>query len=149
MTRRAIVVPAPLDQPVRLVEWEKDFQLLGILQRETGYEWIDGSPQIHTPSGTVCMWVGDDSLLQDSVDHNDRAIGLCRACGYNVPDVGGTAVFTGGADEDGETLSIPAELISLISMAVDPHFMNTHDMLTAAGIAVEVVEATATHPEGT
>lgn len=146
MTRRAIVVPPNVADPIRLVEWEHDHELLAILQRETGYEWVDSSPQIHYPAGTICMWVGDDSLLQDVVDHNDRAIGLCRACGYNVPDVGGPAVFTGGADEEGETLSIPDELLEIISVAVDPNAMAAYDIITAAGIAVEAV---ATHPEGT
>lgn len=118
MTRYGIAVPAPLDQPIRVVEWERDAELLDVLQREIGAEWLDSSPQLRTVAGTMCMWVGDDSLLQDPVVHNDRAIVLCRGTGYMVPDVGGTAVFTGGADEEGEMLSLPAMLIDEIAVAV-------------------------------
>lgn len=104
-----LVVPAEWNAEVR-VAYFADVVLLKLLYQEIGTDCVDKSPDLWTPIGTMCMWVADDGLLRPKIEHNDRAIALCRAVGYNVPDVGGVAVFTGGADEAGRTLGLPASI---------------------------------------
>jgi hypothetical protein len=105
----------------RTVTWT-DGELLDLLYREIDTDCVDCA-SIHTPDGDLTMWVSDNGLLVDPIDHNDRAIGICRGCGYDVPDVGGIAVFTGGADEEGDTLGIPEHLRLRIigACATKPH----------------------------
>jgi hypothetical protein len=107
--RKALVLPAASDERPRPACWAGG-ALLGLLYREIDTDCIDSSPDLTTPYGVMRMWVADDGLLQSEIKHNDRAIAICRAVGYDVPDVGGTAVFTGGTDDDGDTLGIPDRL---------------------------------------
>lgn len=103
---RAIVVPTALSEPARLVTFTPT-QLLDVLKREIGCEYVDSSPRLATHLGEFRMWVDDTGLVDGEIDHNDRAIAMCRTVGYNIGDVGGTAVFTGTEDEVGDTLGLP------------------------------------------
>jgi hypothetical protein len=53
------------------------------------------------------LWLDDVGLLKRPIEHNDRAIALCRVVGYVVADLAGTAVITGGATGAGDARTIP------------------------------------------
>lgn len=112
--RNALVLPVAFSEMPRVVTWTGP-HLLDLLYREIGTDCIDSSPDLHTPHGRTRMWVADNGLLQPEIEHNDRAIALCRGVGYNVPDVGGVAIFTGGTDPNGDTLGIPDQLAERIT----------------------------------
>lgn len=109
----ALVVPADVDLAIRLVEFTdsgQQRQFEDLIGCREGY--LDRSPRLYTAAGEMRMWVDEVGLLVKHIEHNDRAIAVCRAIGYQVPDVGGTAIFTGGDSEDGEvTLGLPEPLI--------------------------------------
>jgi hypothetical protein len=109
-THRALVIPPDLAAPMRIIEFTEG-TLLGQLYAEIGCDCVDSSPRLSTPVGEMYMWVDDGGLLAEEVVHNDRAIVACRGVGYMIPDVGGVAVFTGGADEEGNTLGLGEALI--------------------------------------
>ncbi|MGH3622066.1 MAG: hypothetical protein ACRDQ5_09795 [Sciscionella sp.] len=58
--------------------------------------------------------MGDESLLGDTIEHNRRAIALCRDCGYDVADVGGVAAVTSYDPATGEPASPPAEVLDYL-----------------------------------
>lgn len=114
MTHYGILVPpdpAPGETlaPHRIVTWEDRPEgggLLAMLYREVGHTLDaatvvpDGGP---VPGG-LRLWCLDDGLLADDPDYNDRALGICRWFGYNVPALAGSVVFIGcpaGEDEAG------------------------------------------------
>lgn len=115
---RAIVLPAPLDEPHRIVTWSADGELLDLLHREIGCASIDKSPQLHTRHGSMAMWVDDVGLLAPEVEHNDRAIGIGRAVGWPVADLARTVVITGGAAPGGDTMGLSDELMAVIERAL-------------------------------
>lgn len=117
MHRAIVLPPDPIDEP-HVVEYTRDDEVLPLLYREIETECVD-SRTIRTEAGDLIMWVSDDGLLQDEVQHNDRAIVLCRQLGYNVPDVAGTAVFTGGANAQGYIRDIPPGLFAWLTDALN------------------------------
>lgn len=111
-TKRALVVPTDPAKPLRIIEFT-EADLNDQLHREIGVEpgYLGYSPRLETPVGTMRMWVDDEGLMRSNVVHNDRAIAACRGVGYNVDDVAGVAVFTGGDDGGGNTLGLSEALI--------------------------------------
>ena len=88
-------LPGHLDPP-RTATWDgASNSLLALLYREIGCDTVDSSPDLATPDGPVRMWVDDEGLLRQPVAHNDRATAICRALGYDVPDVAGTVARVG------------------------------------------------------
>jgi hypothetical protein len=110
MAHEALVIPSDVLEPVRLVEYSRPQDLLDLLYREIGCDHVDTTPELPSRYGSFVLWVDDVGLLKQPIEHNDRAIGLCRAIGYDVPDLAGTAVITGGADGTGDTRTIPVGL---------------------------------------
>lgn len=111
----ALVLPAELTAAHRIVEFTGDADLLPLLHRETGADLVDAATVI---PGQLTMWVGDDSLFDDTLEHNDRAIALCRHLGYQIPDVRGAVVFTGGPDAAAYTRGIGADLLAWLDTAL-------------------------------
>jgi hypothetical protein len=106
-----IVIPVDPAEPVRVVAIDGPFP--GALRREIGAQRFD-SNSFHTPWGPLQVWVGDDSLLGDTIDHNERAFALCRDCECLVPDVGGVAVVTSYDPSTGESVSPHAEVLAYL-----------------------------------
>jgi hypothetical protein len=105
MIHYGILVPADPTAEHRVVTWEGD-GLLALLYREVG-DNLDAAtvvPAAGPLPGGLRLWCQDDALLRpdDQIEHNDRAIALCRHFGYNVPDLGGPVVFIGcpGGDQE-------------------------------------------------
>jgi hypothetical protein len=109
-TGQALVIPADMQQPVRVIEYSRPDELLEVLYREIGCDYVDATPELPSRAGCFVLWLDDVGLLKRPIEHNDRAIALCRAIGYNVADLAGTAVVTGGTDGAGNTRTIPSAL---------------------------------------
>jgi hypothetical protein len=110
MVHEALVIPVDVLVPVRVVEYSRPRDLLDLLYREIGCDYVDATPELPSRHGSFVLWLDDVGLLKQPVEHNDRAIALCRAVGYAVADLAGTAVVTGGAEGSGGTRTIPAAL---------------------------------------
>jgi hypothetical protein len=110
VTYQAVVIPADVTKPVHVVEYEQQSDLLHLLYREIGCDHVDATPQLSSRFGQFVLWLDDVGLLRRPIEHNDRATALCRATGYDVPDLAGTAVVTGGANAAGDTRTVPPEL---------------------------------------
>jgi hypothetical protein len=104
---QAMVIPADGTKPVRVVGYARQSDLLSLLYREIGCEHVDATPELSSRLGPFVLWLDDVGLLMQPVVHNDRAIALCRAVGYDVADLAGTAVVTGGVGDEGDTLTLP------------------------------------------
>lgn len=82
-----------------------------VLRREIGAHRVNTAPSTH-PWDPVQVWVADDSHLGSSIDHNQRAIDLCRDHGFDVQDAGGVAVIISYDPSTGESVDPPAEVLA-------------------------------------
>ena len=103
-------------------------KLLELLYREIVCDCVDKSPLLATPYGEMIFWVDDEGLLASPIAHNDRAIALARAVGWNTPDLAGVVVITGGYTEEGETLGVPSQLLSVIAQGIAEATANEDDV---------------------
>lgn len=110
MTYEALLIPAMVLEPVRAVEYSQPGDLSHLLRREIGCDIVDRTPQLRSRFGPFILWLDDVGLHQHPIRHNDRAIALCRAVGYDVADLAGAAVVTGGAAGSGDIRTIPPAL---------------------------------------
>jgi len=109
----AVLIPADPDRDIEVVLYRKPEQLLDVLYEMIGCDCVDKTPRLTTQSGDEFrVWVDDVGLrpAEGEIEHNDRAIALCRSVGYEIPDVGGNAVVTGGDDVEGWTETVPPRL---------------------------------------
>lgn len=106
---QALVIPAALNQSVRVVEFAHRRELPGLIRREIGCTNVDLTPQIPTRFGPFALWLDDNGFYQQPVQHNHRAVALCRAFGYQVPDLARTAVLT-AMDGGGNVVTLPPQL---------------------------------------
>jgi hypothetical protein len=65
-----------------------------------------GLVQLIQVSDTVTMWVNEEGLLRDDLELNDVATIFYHALGGQDTPIMGPIVFTGGGDDDGETLPL-------------------------------------------
>jgi hypothetical protein len=107
---QAMVIPADNATSVRVVQYARQSDLLPLLHREIGCDYVDATPELPSRFGSFVLWLDDVGLLKQPVEHNERAIALCRAVGYDVPDLAGTAVVTGGVGGEGDTRTLPPVL---------------------------------------
>jgi len=66
-------------------------------------EAVDGYIEAVVLGPDLVMWVNEEGLLRDNLDINPVAFGF-----YPTP-IMGNIVFTGGTDDEGETLALPAK----------------------------------------
>lgn len=100
---RAVVVET--DGAVREVEWDSDGGVLRELQEAVG-----GYVDVVALDQGLDMWVNDEGLV-NGMSVNWLASALAARSGAQQP-YWGPAVFTGGADEEGKTLSLPAASVA-------------------------------------
>jgi hypothetical protein len=63
----------------------------------------------------ITMWVNEEGKFDDSLSLNTGATFLwSQSFGYGTDFIVGNAVFTGGADENGDTLGLSADQASFI-----------------------------------
>ena len=115
---QALVIPADPSLPVRVMEYAHPREVTRMIRREIGCQALDLTPQLPSRFGRFVLWVDDNGLYQQPVEHNDRAIALCRASGYDVPDLARTAVVT-AMDPDGNVRSLPPGLRDWLIDAFD------------------------------
>jgi hypothetical protein len=106
------VIPVSTAEPVRVISQTVETDL-GVLRAEIGSERLDHADFL-TPWGPIQLWVGGDSLLGPRIEHNLRAISLCRDFGYNVADVGGVAVITSYERPSGASVSPPTQVLDYL-----------------------------------
>ena len=104
------VIPVGIYHPVRVEEGDAD-NFVPVLRREIGTAPVDHN-DTHTPWGLpIQVWVGDESLRGERVEHNYRAIALLRDLGRDVEDVGGVAVITRYDPRSGDMVSPPPQVL--------------------------------------
>ena len=104
------VIPVGIFHPVRVEEVDED-NFVPVLRREIGTARFDHN-DTHTPWGLpIQVWVGDESLRGERVEHNYRAIALLRDLGRNIEDVAGVAVITSYDPGSGEMVSPPPQIL--------------------------------------
>ena len=106
---QALVIPADPTLPVRVMEYANPGDVTRMIRSEIGCHTLDLTPQLPSRFGRFVLWVDDNGLNRHPVEHNDRAIALCRASGYDVADLARTAVVT-GMDATGNVRSVPPGL---------------------------------------
>lgn len=91
-----------------------DFSLLDV---ETDFlskmqNAVDGLIQPVDLQNDVTMWVNEEGLLRNDLDVNQIGTGLyAEMLGANTP-IMGDIVFTGGIDEEGDTMGLDAGYVS-------------------------------------
>ena len=97
----AVVVPPGWDTPVRVIAYEPD--LLAMCYREIGCRTVE-----RLGLGTELeVWLDEDGLWARPPEPNARATGLALTHLRRMSQVlVGVAVFTGAADEHGDTQSL-------------------------------------------
>ncbi len=132
------VIPVGIYHPVRVEEGDAD-NFVPVLRREIGTARFDHN-DTHTPWGLpIQVWVGDESLRGERVEHNYRAIALLRDLGRDVEDVGGVAVITSYDPRSGDMVSPPPQvLMHLEEGAVDRGSLTTRPAFVRAFTDEEV-----------
>lgn len=98
---RAVTVS--VDGEVQEVQWDTTDGTLQHLQRAVG-----GLVDVVGLAPNLDMWVNDEGLAL-GMEVNHLATVAAQVCGKFRQPYAGPAVFTGGADENGETLPLTAE----------------------------------------
>jgi hypothetical protein len=101
MTKTAVIVRADLST-----------EILDITENELSQlqQAVDGLIQ-PVDIGPVTMWVNEEGLMRNDLKANWIASGFMKEIGSGTP-IMGDAVFTGGTDEDGNTLGMPEDAMS-------------------------------------
>ena len=115
---QALVIPADPSLPVRVVEYAQPREATSMIRREIGCQLLDLTPQLPSRFGRFALWVDDNGLYRQPVEHNDRAVALCRAHGYDVSDLARTVVVT-GMDAAGNVRTLPPGLRDWLIEAFD------------------------------
>ena len=98
---RAITIP--VDGDATLNDWDATNGTLSHLQEAVG-----GYVTVVSLASDLDMWLHDEGLLIGQ-PVNPVATAIAAAHGMTYQDYVGTAVFTGGADNEGETLPLTQE----------------------------------------
>ena len=98
MRKKAVVVRADLSTKIL------DITTDGLRQLQNA---VDGLIQ-PVDIGDITMWVNEEGLLRNDLKANWIASGFMKEIGSDTP-IMGDAVFTGGTDDEGNTLGIPEE----------------------------------------
>lgn len=110
------MLPADMTVAPYPVEWATERELLPLLHREIGCEYVD-SFRIRHPLVDLAVWVDDTGLLADTVVHNDRALTFARTLGYMAEALAGNAVLTGPPDPGGDMTGLPDDTVaSLVAL---------------------------------
>jgi hypothetical protein len=122
---RYFVIPVGIYHPVHIEECSDD-KFVPVLRRVIGTARFDHT-DLNTPWGLpIQVWVGDESLRGEFIEHNYRAIALMRDLGRDVDDVGGPAVITSYDPTSGDSVDPPPQvLMHLQGRAVDRGSLTT------------------------
>jgi hypothetical protein len=96
-------ITIPVDGDATLNDWDATNGTLSHLQEAVG-----GYVTVVSLASDLDMWLHDEGLLIGQ-PVNPVATAIAAAHGMTYQDYVGTAVFTGGADNEGETLPLTQE----------------------------------------
>lgn len=105
MSKQALVVKAELTAEMIDIAEQELSKLQGA---------VDGLIQPVDLSPTITMWVNEEGLLRDDLKIHPLATLFMEELGSQTP-IFGDVVFTGGSDEDGNTLGLTAEIVNELS----------------------------------
>ena len=80
---------------------------------------VDGLIQPINLDADVTMWVNEEGLLRNDLEMNDIATSLYAQMYEITNPIIGDVVFTGGTDEEGETLGLADDYVDAIYALVD------------------------------
>jgi hypothetical protein len=80
---------------------------------------VDGLIQPIDLDADVTMWVNEEGLLRNDLEMNDIATSLYAQMYEITNPIIGDVVFTGGTDEEGETLGLADDYVDAIYALVD------------------------------
>tara|TARA_B110000977_G_scaffold195439_1_gene273875 strand:- start:2385 stop:2768 length:384 start_codon:yes stop_codon:yes gene_type:complete len=110
MPKQALIVNSDLTTQVIDIEGDE----LGQLQRA-----VEGLIQPVELTDIITMWVNEEGLFQGGLSINQLASAFMQEIGSETP-IMGNAVFTGGTDEDGNTLGMAEDVLAeLLEIADD------------------------------
>jgi len=91
-----------------VVKAELTAELIDIAEQELSklQSAVDGLIQPIEVGENIVMWVNEEGLFRDDLDINYLATAIYREMYDPVPPIMGDIVFTGGADENGNTKSL-------------------------------------------
>lgn len=96
MTHRALVVPAAVDQPVSVIEWERPAELEALLFGTIGCEVLD-SCEIPVDGAQLVVWFDDAAFYRAEVpQQNRRLYRFLESLGARAYETFGAVVLTGG-----------------------------------------------------
>jgi hypothetical protein len=102
MPKQALIVNSDLTTQVIDIEGDE----LGQLQRA-----VEGLIQPVELTDIITMWVNEEGLFQGGLSLNQLASAFMQEIGSETP-IMGNAVFTGGTDEDGNTLGMAEDVLA-------------------------------------
>jgi|TARA_B110000285_G_scaffold219580_1_gene270304 hypothetical protein len=102
MPKQALIVNSDLTTKVIDIEGDE----LGQLQRA-----VEGLIQPVELTDIITMWVNEEGLFQGGLSLNQLASAFMQEIGSETP-IMGNAVFTGGTDEDGNTLGMAEDVLA-------------------------------------
>lgn len=96
MTHRALVVPAAVDEPVTVLEWERPAELEALLFGTLGCEVLD-SFEIPVDGAQLVVWFDDAAFYRQPLpEGNRRLYRLLDGLGARAYETFGAVVLTGG-----------------------------------------------------
>ena len=90
-----------------VVKSDLTFEILDIAENELSQlqSAVEGLIQPVDLAELITMWVNEEGLFQEGLELNQLATAFMQELGSNTP-IMGNVVFTGGTDEDGNTLGM-------------------------------------------
>lgn len=104
-------VTIDVDGTIELVEWDASNGTLEHLQRAVG-----GLVDVVGLSSDLDMWVNENGIAE-GLGWNVVASAIAAMHGRSSQPYFGPAVFTGGADDEGSTMSLTTEQANALSVA--------------------------------
>lgn len=80
---------------------------------------VDGLIQPVDIDSNTTMWVNEEGLLRDDLELNHLANGIYAEVFGEQPFLRGNAVFTGGTDEDGNTIALSQKHLEALKGLVE------------------------------
>lgn len=94
---------------------------------------VDGLIQPIDLEAGITMWVNEEGLFRNDLEANDIATGLYAQMFQITNPIIGDVVFTGGTDEEGDTLGLADEYVKALTEMADTYrkVMSQFDLMVA------------------
>lgn len=113
---KALVIPARMSAPCRVVEWEAEDDLLHLLYREIDCHTVEA---FGLPAG-ITVWVDEEGRVVDDPVCNFRLEAMVSGMGLVLAGpLMGTAVLTGGPDGEGNATGLSEALLDALERVLE------------------------------